>query len=93
MIVPGLVFPDLISSGDKSSSIICKVNFAVLPNNFFNLSGSVIPGSSNNILFIPCLCIVGSFVPYSSTLLLTTSIDCDTAVSYTHLTLPTNREV
>jgi len=39
------------------------------------------PGSSNNILFFPCLCIEGSFVPYSSTLLLTTSIDCDTDVS------------
>ena len=51
-----------------------KVKFAVLPNNFLILIGSSRPGNSTKILSFPLLKILGSFVPISSTLLLTISI-------------------
>ena len=53
-----------------------KFNLAVLPNRIFILSGSFNPGNSTKILFSPLWSIVGSFVPTSSILLLTISIDC-----------------
>ena len=53
-----------------------KFNWAVLPNKALILSGSFKPGSSIKILFSPRCKIVGSFVPTSSILLLTISMDC-----------------
>ena len=44
-----------------------------MPNKFLILEGSLSPGSSTTILSFPCLTILGSFVPTSSTLLLTIS--------------------
>ena len=56
-----------------------NVRLAVFPSKFLILSGLSRPGSSTNILSFPLLIILGSFVPISSTLLLTISIawSCD----------------
>ena len=53
-----------------------KFNCAVFPRSFLILSGSFRPGNSTKILFSPLCKIVGSFVPTSSILRLTISIDC-----------------
>ena len=68
----------LIFSVPKVSSFFWDTNwnvkFAVLPNKFLILAGSSRPGNSTKILLLPLFTIFGSFVPSSSTLLLTISI-------------------
>ena len=62
-----------------------NVRLAVFPNKLFILSGLSKPGSSTSILSFPLLRILGSFVPISSTLLLTISIawSCDEDFNWT----------
>ena len=69
---------EIISStpNSKFSLTNLKFNFAVFPNRFLILSGSLRPGNSTRILFSPLCNMVGSFVPTSSILRLTISIDC-----------------
>ena len=64
---------------DPNSSFVVtslKLSCAVFPRRLLILSGSFNPGNSTKILFSPLCKIVGSFVPTSSILRLTISIDC-----------------
>ena len=72
-----------LSSSFKVTNL--KVRFAVFPNKLLILSGFSKPGSSTSILSLPLLRILGSFVPISSTLLLTISIAwfCDDDFNWT----------
>ena len=62
----------------NDSSLFCEINwnvrFAVFPSKDLILFGSSKPGNSTKILSFPLFRILGSFVPTSSTLLLTISI-------------------
>ena len=53
-----------------------KVSFAVFPRRAISSSLEPKPGTCTKTLFLPCLWIVGSLVPVSSTLLLMISSDC-----------------